>query len=63
MPYQVQVQLPEILRSTLYLLDNTTYPGKQSKAVADLRACLIHAIADLTQEAERLNENNRGHTD
>ena len=47
MTYQVPVSLPEILRTTLYMVDHTEYTGKESKAVAELRDCLIKAIAEL----------------
>ncbi len=53
MTYQVPVSLPEILRTTLYLVDNTEYVGKESKSVADLRKCLISAIAELSAKETR----------
>ena len=31
----------------MYLVDHTEYTGKESKAVAELRDCLIKAIAEL----------------
>jgi len=48
MPYQVSVSLPEILRTTLYLVDHAEYAGKGSQSVEDLRKCLKSAIAELS---------------
>lgn len=56
MTYQVPVSLPEILRTTPYLVDHTEYVGKESKAVyLSLRECLIDAIAELSLK-ETTNE-------
>ncbi len=59
MPYQISIDLSEILRTTLYLIENANYPGKASATVADLKECMIRAISEIeaaktsgTQSAE-----------
>ena len=47
MTYEVSINLVEILRTTLYLLEHTEYQGKTSNSVQDLRKCLLGTIADL----------------
>ena len=47
MPYDITINLVEILRTTLYLLEHTEYTGKASKTVEDLRKCLLGTIAEL----------------
>lgn len=49
MPYQVPVSLPEILQTTLYLVDHTEHAGEGSQYVEDLRKCLMSAIAELSR--------------
>ena len=50
MPYEIPLNVIEILKSTLYLLENTLYPGKDGKTVADLKKCISGAITNLTAE-------------
>jgi hypothetical protein len=50
MPYEIPLNVIEILKSTLYLLDNTIYPGKDGKTVTDLKRCIAGAIASLVAE-------------
>jgi hypothetical protein len=51
MPYEIPLNVIEILKSTLYLLEHTIYPGKDGKTVADLKKCITGAINSLTAEA------------
>ena len=51
MPYQISLNVIEILKSTLYLLENTIYPGKDGKTVFELKKCLNGAITALKAEA------------
>jgi hypothetical protein len=51
MPYQIPLNVIEILRSTLYLLEHTIYPGKDGKTVVDLKKCINGAINSLAAEA------------
>ena len=51
MPYEIPLNVIEILKSTLYLLENTIYPGKDGKTVADLKRCITGAIDSLVAEA------------
>jgi hypothetical protein len=51
MPYEIPLNVIEILRSTLYLLEHTIYPGKDGKTVMDLKKCINGAINDLATEA------------
>jgi hypothetical protein len=51
MPYEIPLNVIEILKSTLYLLEHTIYPGKDGKTVADLKKCLTGAIDSLKNEA------------
>ena len=50
MPYQIPLNVIEILKSTLYLLDHTIYPGKDGKTVTDLKKCITGAINSLVTE-------------
>jgi hypothetical protein len=50
MPYEIPLNVIEILKSTLYLLEHTIYPGKDGKTVTDLKKCISGAIATLTVE-------------
>ena len=47
MPYQISLNLAEILRTTLYLIEHTTYPGKASNTVKDLKDCMMRAISEI----------------
>jgi len=47
MTYEIPLNVIEILKSTLYLLENTIYPGKDGKTVTDLKKCIVSAIASL----------------
>jgi len=60
MPYEVNLNLPEILRTTLFLIDNTVYPGKESKTVEDLRHCLVGAITALSLEKAKYEQEDQG---
>ena len=51
MPYEIPLNVVEILKSTLYLLEHTIYPGKEGKTVADLKRCIVGAIDSLNTEA------------
>jgi hypothetical protein len=51
MPYEIPLNVVEILKSTLYLLEHTIYPGKDGKTVSDLKKCISGAITALTVEA------------
>lgn len=51
MPYEIPLNVIEILKSTLYLLEHTIYPGKDGKTVADLKRCITGAISTLAAEA------------
>lgn len=50
MPYEIPLNVIEILKSTLYLLEHTIYPGKDGKTVTDLKKCISGAITTLTAE-------------
>ena len=50
MPYEIPLNVIEILKSTLYLLEHTLYPGKDGKTVTDLKKCISGAIATLAAE-------------
>jgi hypothetical protein len=54
MPYEIPLNVIEILRSTLYLLEHTIYPGKDGKTVMDLKKCINGAINDLATEAAQV---------
>jgi hypothetical protein len=51
MPYEIPLNVIEILKSTLYLLDHTIYPGKDGKTVMDLKRCIAGAIQSLATES------------
>jgi len=53
MPYEIPLNVIEILKSTLYLLEHTIYPGKDGKTVMDLKKCITGAINNLADEAEQ----------
>jgi hypothetical protein len=58
MTYEVSIDLVEILRTTLHLLDHTEYAGKTSNSVQGLRACLVETIAELEESnAKAASEN------
>lgn len=50
MPYEIPLNVIEILKSTLYLLEHTIYPGKEGKTVTDLKECIANAIHSLGAE-------------
>lgn len=57
MPYEIPLNVVEILKSTLYLLEHTIYPGKDGKTVTDLKRCISLAIDNLrTESAEALGD-------
>jgi hypothetical protein len=51
MPYEIPLNVVEILESTLYLLEHTIYPGKDGKTVNDLKKCISGAIQSLRSES------------
>ena len=51
MPYEIPLNVTEILKSTLYLLEHTIYPGKDGKTVTELKKCISGAIERLALEA------------
>jgi len=51
MPYEIPLNVIEILKSTLYLLEHTIYPGKDGKTVTDLKRCISGAISSLASES------------
>ena len=51
MPYEIPLNVIEILKSTLYLLEHTIYPGKDGKTVTELKRCITGAITALADEA------------
>ena len=51
MPYEIPLNVIEILKSTLYLLEHTIYPGKDGKTVTDLKRCISGAISTLASES------------
>lgn len=53
MPYEIPLNVIEILKSTLYLLEHTIYPGKDGKTVMDLKRCINGAITTLSAESAR----------
>ena len=50
MPYEIPLNVIEILKSTLYLLEHTIYPGRDGKTVTDLKRCITGAINSLANE-------------
>lgn len=50
MPYEIPLNVIEILKSTLYLLEHTIYPGKDGKTVEDLKRCIANAMNTLAEE-------------
>ncbi|MGA8090186.1 MAG: hypothetical protein WCA10_23140 [Terracidiphilus sp.] len=57
MPYEIPLNVIEILKSTLYLLEHTIYPGKDGKTVTDLKRCIAGAINNLASEAAQPSGN------
>ncbi len=57
MPYEIPLNVIEILKSTLYLLENTIYPGKHGKTVTELKKCISGAIDNLSAEAAQPSGN------
>ena len=57
MPYEIPLNVVEILKSTLYLLEHTIYPGKDGKTVTDLKRCISGAIRNLSEEAPQPSGN------
>ena len=51
MPYEIPLNVTEILKSTLYLLEHTIYPGKDGKTVTELKKCISGAIERLAAES------------
>ena len=53
MPYEASIDVVQILRSTLYLLEHADYPQKGSSAIAAIVAHLRLTIAELEGGAKR----------
>jgi hypothetical protein len=51
MPYEIPLNVIEILKSTLYLLEHTIYPGKDGNTVMELKKCITGAINSLAAES------------
>lgn len=56
MPYEMKLDVKEIAKTTLYLLEHTIYPGhdgtgKNGKAVTGLKDCLREFLAQFETEA------------
>jgi hypothetical protein len=51
MPYEIPLNVIEILKSTLYLLEHTIYPGKDGETVIDLKKSITGAIDALAAES------------
>ena len=51
MPYEIPLNVIEILKSTLYLLEHTIYPGKDGETVTDLKKCINGAINSLAAKS------------
>lgn len=45
-----RLDVTAVLRTVLYLLEQTDYLGKGSNAVNELKDCMRHAIADIESE-------------
>ncbi len=51
-----ELNLTAVLNTVLYLLEYTSYPGKGTEAVGDLKRCVHRAITDLeSTQPGRLN--------
>lgn len=61
MPYESVIDAAQILRSTLYLLEHTQFPEKNSRTIIDVTKQLRTALLDLEIAKHRLEGN--GHTD
>lgn len=53
MPYEASIDVVQILRSTLYLLERADYPQKGSSAIAAIVGHLRLTIAELEGDAKR----------
>ena len=53
MSYEIPLNVIEVLKSTLYLLEHTLYPGKDGKTVTELKKCISGAIDSLSAEGAR----------
>lgn len=56
MTYEMNLDVKEIAKTTLYLLENTIYPGhdgtgKNAKTVTGLKNCLRDFLAEFETEA------------
>jgi len=54
MPYEPVIDAVQILRSTLYLMENTQFPQKNSKTILAVVEQLRTAIADLEVAKHKL---------
>jgi len=55
MPYEIELNVTEIAKTTLYLLEHTKYPGhdgmgKNAKPVKNLKDCLQSFLTDFDAE-------------
>ena len=58
MPYEIPLNVIEILKSTLYLLEHTIYPGKDGETVTDLKKCINGAINSLAAQSTQARGEN-----
>jgi hypothetical protein len=49
---EFEVNIIRVLKATLIILENAEYPTMGSKATADLKKCLIGAIAEAVKHQE-----------
>ena len=45
-----KLDVTAVLRTVLYLLEQTDYSGKNSAAVSELKSCMRQAITDIESE-------------
>jgi hypothetical protein len=45
--HEFEVNIIKVLKATLIILENVEFPTMRSKATADLKKCLIGAIAEI----------------
>jgi hypothetical protein len=48
-----RLDVTAVLRTVLYLLEQTDYSGKDSTAVSELKNCMRQAITDIESETGR----------
>lgn len=60
MPYEMNLDVHQIAKTTLYLLEHTSYPGndgigKNGSAVTSLKNCLRKFLSDFEPETAKAN--------